>query len=245
MGCETLELAEGALVVVLLPVPQGHVVPLDLGEFGLKGQDTLGLCARIHFAKACQHTGDVLLVFLAQGLAAGVGFEVVISVRQAEPGLIEIDGMAVRCLGISTDPEAERGAAPQLARAGEGASQSVLIADLIDFAEQGQQRCGALGIPTSLIQIAGVEIADLPGLGIGGGLGIKPFHQHSYIRQGFVPEHIEGTIGGPVIRDLGGGQPVTVHVAEEVITGFDPGIHVGQCQARVLVCRVRRLTATG
>ncbi len=38
---------------------------------------------------------------------------------------------------------------------------------------------------------------------------------------------------------------MAVHVAEEVVTGFDPGVHVGQREGGVLVCLVRSLTAAG
>lgn len=38
---------------------------------------------------------------------------------------------------------------------------------------------------------------------------------------------------------------MAVHVAEEVVTGFDAGVHVGQREAGVFVCAVRGLTAAG
>ena len=46
------QFAGGALVVVLLPIPQGDVVPLDLGEPGLEGQDASGLRLSIRLAEA-------------------------------------------------------------------------------------------------------------------------------------------------------------------------------------------------
>ncbi|MNF71092.1 hypothetical protein D3C84_530350 [compost metagenome] len=187
----------------------------------------------------------MLLVFLPQRLAGGILLEVVVPVRQAEPGLIEVDRIAVRRLGVRIYPEAEGGAAPQLAGAGEGLGQTLLVMDLIDVAEQGQQGRGAPGVAGGLIQIALVEVVDLLGRGAGGGLAVQPFHQHPHVCQGLVPQQVEGAVGGPVVRDLGGGQPVAVHVAEEVVTGLDPGVHVGQREAGVLVCLVRPLTATG
>ncbi|MNE58315.1 hypothetical protein D3C80_1533360 [compost metagenome] len=159
--------------------------------------------------------------------------------------MIEVDRIAVRRLGVRIYPEAEGGAAPQLAGAGEGLGQTLLVMDLIDVAEQGQQGRGAPGVAGLLIQIASVEVVDLLGRGAGGGLAVQPLHQHPHVCQGLVPQQVEGAVGGPVVRDLGGGQPVAVHVAEEVVTGLDPGVHVGQREAGVLVCLVRPLTATG
>ncbi|MNQ89922.1 hypothetical protein D3C85_1052460 [compost metagenome] len=244
-GGEALELAHRPLVVILLPVPQGHVVPLDLGEPGLESQDAFGLGPRIRLAEAAQHGGDVLLVFLQQRLAGGIRLEIVIPVRQAEPGLIEVDRIAVRCLGVRVYPEAERGVATDAAALGECAGEVLRGSDLLYLAQHGQQRRSALGVAGILIQIALVKIPDLLGLGAGGGLAVQPFHQHPHVRQGLVPQHVEGAVGGPVVRDLGGTEPVAVHVAEEVVTGFDPGVHVGQREAGVLVCLVRSLTAAG
>jgi hypothetical protein len=50
-GGEAPQLAHRALVVVLLSVPQGHVVPLDLGEPGLEGQDAFRLALGIRLTK--------------------------------------------------------------------------------------------------------------------------------------------------------------------------------------------------
>ncbi|MNH11204.1 hypothetical protein D3C79_707130 [compost metagenome] len=87
---------------------------------------------------------------------------------------------------------------------------------------------------------------DLLGRGaLGCRLAVQPFHQHPHVGQGFVPQHVEGAVGGPVVRDLGGAEPVAVHVAEEVVTGLDLGVHVGQREAGVLVAVVRCLTTTG
>ena len=244
-GGEAFELALGPLVVVLLPIPQGDVVPLDPGEFALEGQDAFGLGPRIRLAEAAQHGGDVLLVFLAQRLAGGIRLEVVVPIRQTEPGLVEVDRIAVRRLGVGIDPETERGAAAVATALGEGLGQILRRADLLDLAQYRHQRRRALGVAGRLIQIALVKVVDLLGRCAGGGLAVQPFHQHPHVRQGFVAQHVEGAVGGPVVRDLGGGEPVAVHVAEEVVTGFDAGVHVGQREAGVFVCAVRGLTAAG
>ncbi|MNG92228.1 hypothetical protein D3C79_511570 [compost metagenome] len=188
----------------------------------------------------------MLLVLLSQRLAGRIALEVVIPIRQAEPGLIEVDRIAVRRLGVGIDPEAERGIAAEAAGLGEGLGQGALVADPVDLAELGQQRGRALGVSRGLIQVAAIEIVDLLGRRPRRGrLAVQPFHQHPHIGEGLVPQQVEGAVGRPVVRDLGRREPVAVHVAEEVITGLDPGVHVGQREAGVLACCVRRLTTTG
>ncbi|MNH11203.1 hypothetical protein D3C79_707120 [compost metagenome] len=76
----------------------------------------------------------MLLVFLAQSLAGRIFLEVIVSVRQAETGLIEIDRIAVRRLGVGAYPEAEGGIAAGAAGLGEGPGQGALVADLVDLA---------------------------------------------------------------------------------------------------------------
>ena len=83
MGGEQCQFAGGALVVVLLPIPQRDVVPLDGGEPGFEGQNPLGLAARVRLTEAAQHGGDMLLVLLAQGLTLGILLEVVVPIRAA------------------------------------------------------------------------------------------------------------------------------------------------------------------
>ena len=244
MGGEPCQFAGGALVVVLLPIPQGDVVPLDGGEPGFEGQNPLGLAARVRFPEAAQHGGDMLLVLLAQGLTLGILLEVVVPIRQPQSTLIEVDRIAVGGLGIGVDPDAERRAAAHAATLGKGTGQRGLITDPIDVGQRRCQRGKPLGVTACLIQIAGVEIADLLGRRAGGGLLLgQPLDQHPHIGEGFVPQHVEGAIGGAIVGDLGGGEPLAIDVTEEVIAGFDLGVHIGQRQPGVFGGVLRYLTA--
>lgn len=144
----------------------------------------------------------MLLVFLEQRLAGGIRLEVVVPIRQAEAGTVEVDGIAVRGLGVGVYPEAEGGTAAVATALGEGAGEITAALDLLDLAQHRQQGSSTFGIPGRLIQIAAVKIADLLGLGAGGGLAIQPFHQHPHVRRGLVPQQVEGAVGGPVVRIL-------------------------------------------
>ena len=102
---ERLQLRHAHRVVGLDRVALFDLAPAGLGDPGLQGDDRRGVRLRVGPAGHPQHLGDIGLVLGL--LRREAGLQVVVAVRQAEAGLAEFDGVAVRVLGVGADAHAE------------------------------------------------------------------------------------------------------------------------------------------
>ncbi len=220
-------------------VAGGHGVPVRRGQARLQGEHRgrgpVGLLGGGD-AGEHQHAGHVggqRLPHLGVLLLA-----VVRLVRQAQPALAHVEQVAGGVALVDPDVGAERAAdALALQRAEQG--QQLLdrghrVHAGHDLRERGRaQRVHAPGVHEAGVQVADLAL-DRPGLRLRGrGL----LDDRAHVLLGLLAQHVERAVGGPVGRDLGGGEPAAVDVAEEVVLGPDRGVGVlqgrgGRCLRR-------------
>ena len=160
----------------------------------------------------------------------GLGADVVLAVRQAEPalhqerdvGLLAVDARLHRQaqqVGRSVDAPVQRvdvGAQS----AAQQARERRLVRDLVDAIEQRLERREASGLDGGLVQVGGAEVGDLARE------SIRPARAGvvEQLRDLLAGELLELVAGAPALlacRDRGGLEPGAVGVGEEVVARPD------------------------
>ncbi len=196
--------------------------PADLGDAGFERDHGLGHALRARPADQLQHLADIGLVL---GLLGGeLGLQIVVSVRQAQAVLAEIDRITVRILGVRADVDAEQRTleGPDL---GLQHRQPVSALDRGDGGQVRPQRLVAQGVDATQVHEGVIERTGLDGvvgLRAGGGLGALQYG----------PDVLLGDVGHDVVQaitrlvrgDFQGREEPAVGVGPEVVTRLDAGV---------------------
>ncbi len=214
--------SDGGGIIDLVRIALLDAAPAGLGDAGLEGDDGLGQGVRPRPAGQAQHLAHVGLVL---GLLGGeLRLQIVVPVRQAETVLADVDGVAVRILGVGLDVDAEKGS---LEGADLALQQRQLIAALhrSDGGEVGLQRLGAQGVDPGLVHEGVIERPGLHRIG-----GVVYGRRAGRLEDATQPPL--GDIGHDVVeaitrlvgRDLQGAQEAAVGEGPEVVTRLYAGV---------------------
>jgi hypothetical protein len=190
------------------------------GELGLEREDAISGCLGLGHPGQLEH----LLHVRAEGGAGGLEVveAVVALVRQRQSALDEERHVALRVARVGLDVEVDqRGDAVTLELA-RGAQEAGDVGDGVHAGQDVRQRCRPELLDALGVHEAGVEIADLAGLGAG--LGIRGLHHDRVdVLLGLFGDQVERTPPRLVVRDVGAVQPRAVDVAEKIVLRADLG----------------------
>ena len=176
-----------------------------------------------------EHAGDVVDVLLTQSARCRVGLRVVVPIREAEPGLVDLGDGPLAPLGVRSRMEEEAGGDELAVQAGQLGLGLLAVPDGGDPPQIAGERLDAGGLDRRGVHAAPVEQAQLPLVGVlGSARLLRRFVQH--LAQGgvvLVLELVEAAPHRLVRRDLIPLDPVPVGVAVEVLAGRAGGVHVG------------------
>ncbi len=202
--------------------------PVLLGYPGLEGQDVGGGLGRIGPADGRQGAGQIGQIGLA--LSGEVRLQIVVAVRQAQAALTQIGRVHVRLLQVLEHVDAEQGGAETFVALPHQPGHAGVVGDGLDRRQIGGQRGRRQLIDPGLVHEAGVQGADLLGVGVDrvGGAG---FDDGLQLALGVLVKHVERAEPGLVRRNLGGAQIGAVGVFIEVVARLHRGVATGQVEA--------------
>ena len=197
---------------------------------------------------------DVGAIFRLQGGAALVSLQIVVAVGHAQAALKEVGSILLGMVEVRRDPDSEDvvgvevrhvewiDIGPQLTA--EESRQRSLVGQRRDRGEFGFDRFLPLGLDPRFVHEGQVVVADLARVGVGSALGAggsRLLDQLLGAPIGLFGEDGERAEGSAVRRNLGGLQPGTVGVGEEIVARGDGAIDSGEIDAgffsRRLSCR--------
>ena len=225
-----LQLGKGSHVVGLVGVAAFHAAHRVFGQFGLKGEDALGLVGSGFRLSAgeLKHLGDVLDILVAHFL--GLFGEVVVLVGEAQAALVEVHDVLAGVFRVEARTGIEEAAEAVLVQVAKEGGQLGLVVELFDLLEVGQKLSVAALVDGHGVHAGIVEVADFLCHAALGGVGIVRGFIDDVLDELFVAlvDFGEGSEGGVFFRNRVVFQPVVVGIAEEVVRRIDGSVHVTQ-----------------
>ncbi|MNI20573.1 hypothetical protein D3C73_740610 [compost metagenome] len=199
-----------------------------LGHLGLEGQDVGGGLGRVAPPGGGQGARDIGDIGFA--LRGEVGLQIIVAVRQAQTALTQIGRVDVRVLQVLEHRQAEQGAAEAFVAGAHQAGHVAMVRHGADGGQVGGQGLGAQLVHTGLVHEAGVQGADLLGVGVGrvGGAGLDDGAQ---LGLRILIQDVERAEAGLVGRNLGVLQIDAVGVGVEVVARIHRQVAAVQIKA--------------
>src|SRR6266853_1009058 len=214
------EVRKGAQIIGEVALAEFGAQPVAFGDLRLELEDLPSFHDGSLVARQGEHSLEMRAVLVADFLEFGVLVQIVVAIGKPEAALSDAGEVAIRVLGIRTDPYSDGRFQVEVRSAHE--DRDVLVRMRRgDGVKCRLCRLQSRRIDDAFIQVSTVVVADFLLDAARGRVSWQALNQFAHTLVGFLGKLVKGAPPGTIRRNLLRIQPTTIRVAVEIVSRLD------------------------
>src|ERR1700722_8898850 len=208
------------------------------GDGVFEFDDVLGAEIRVRESGKFEQSGNVRLIFGADFAHAITRGKIIFAVGHIQAALQQVGGIVFGVVKAGCDPESEKicgmkvgviqGIDVRAEAFTQSSGQFMFVADRGDRVELRAERSEAFGFDGGLVHVGVVQVSNFACVGAGRSIGLGGLFDQA---GGMLAAQVFQSVPAAYVTAVGGNfgvlDPVAVCVVEEIITGLDGAVHLG------------------